>query len=277
MIAVLLSFTAQANEEANATDEHQRFDGWAHIELGAGNYGAEGHTKKSIRMTVLMKLTEVSSKRNFVDELPEADFIEYNPKYQYAVLFMTLDELISREGPSGVFHVNDLFKEYADFAVSKLKEYAKVKGYNEVIIESVPGDYEKIDPATTLKQFKRKKYDSVHLKNPEVSFFHYGMDGNNMITSASHRKKSRDTLQSLADLGTKGLYFFPVDYKDYFIPTAEKEEFIDEGLFYLPTNEWGPVAYYFPEGKIIPKIYGRVFFIQATQTQTEFCPNDTEL
>ena len=41
--------------------------GWTHLELGAGNYGPDGHTKTSQAMTVLMKIKDVLEEKNYVD------------------------------------------------------------------------------------------------------------------------------------------------------------------------------------------------------------------
>ena len=95
---------------------------WTHMELGAANYGQDGHTKKSQRMTVLIELAYVSAKSNYIDNLPEQDSKPYDPTQQFAILFKTLDILIQRKGPIGIFHVNDLFAEYSDFAADALKK-----------------------------------------------------------------------------------------------------------------------------------------------------------
>src|SRR5438105_4118194 len=74
--------------------ETTAFDGWSHLELGAGNYGADGHTKASQAMTVLMKIMDVSDARNYIDDLDESGDGCYKPEDQYGVLFWTLDELV---------------------------------------------------------------------------------------------------------------------------------------------------------------------------------------
>ncbi len=51
-------------------------ENWAHLELGAGNYGKTGG--------------------------------KATPDVQYKVLFWTLDELVSRFGPVGVVYINDI-------------------------------------------------------------------------------------------------------------------------------------------------------------------------
>ena len=237
---------------------------WTHLELGAGNYGEDGHTKTSLQMTVLKALTFVSTQPNFIDQLPEHDIHEYKPEEQYQVLFWTLDHLVQFHGDKGVFHVNDLYADYSDFAAEKLRNYAKQKGYDSVKIESIPGDYAHIMPSDTLARYNRTHYDSVHLKNPEISFYHHGLDGDKVVTNKETRARSRALLQTLANFSKKGLYFFPIDYRDYFIPKAEKAEFINKGIFYRSTNEWEAVPYVFPTGQVLDKKYGRVFFIQAS-------------
>jgi hypothetical protein len=236
-------------------------DYWAHIELGAGNYGLDGHTKKSQAMTVLMDLSYVSNATNYIDELPESDQELYDPNLQYAVLFDTLEQLIFKKGPHGIFHVNDLYTEYANYAAEKLKEYVSAKGYEDIIVEAIPGDYTKISPRDTLKNYGKFLYDSAHLKNPEITFYNYGLDGEDTLSNENSRYKAREKLQQLANLSYKGLYFFPLDANDMFIPNEEKEEYINKGIFYHRTNEYQPVAYYFPEGDIFPKEKGRVYWI----------------
>ncbi|MCT4635016.1 MAG: hypothetical protein N4A31_02045 [Rickettsiales bacterium] len=237
---------------------------WSHMELGAGNYGEEGHSKTSQRMTVLMDLKFVSNKPNYVDTLAENNEVNCNPSHQYAVLFETLDQLVEKQGNKGIFHVNDIYSQYSDYAADRLKEYARDKGYNEVIIESIAGDYTKIIPSKTLEKYTKFLYDSVHLKNPEVSFYNYGMDGNEMLSNEESRAKARLKLQFLADLSHKGLYFFPINHHDVFIPKEERLEFIDKGIFYNPTIEYGAVGYDFPEGHELPKDYGNVYYIHTS-------------
>ncbi|MFN7038820.1 MAG: hypothetical protein ACK4OM_04555 [Alphaproteobacteria bacterium] len=241
-------------------------DFWTHIELGAGNYGLDGHTKISQNMTVLMELKFVSDIPNFIDSLQEHPENNYDPTYQYAVLFNTLDQLVYRNGARGIFHVNDLYNEYSEYAAEQLKQYASFKGYDEIIIEAVPGDYTKIIPYQTLEKYNKFLYDSVHLKNPEISFYNYGMDGGEMLFNTESRENARAKLQTLANLSYNGMYFFPIDSQDVFIPKAEKEEFINQGIFYHTTDKYAPVPYYFPEGNIFPEQYGSVYWISPNYT-----------
>lgn len=236
------------------------FGDWAHLELGAGNYGADGHTKTSQAMTVLMKLEEVSGEKNYIDELEEEGRGDYKPEEQYGILFWTLDELVKRYGDVGVFHVNDLFEEYAFFAKEKLIEYAISQGYDSVEIEAVPGDYQLIDAEQSLLRYGKAKYSTVHLKNPEVSFFYDRMDGDHLSATESSREKTRLMLTQLANLSDSGLVLF-ILYNDDFIPPLERVEFMEQGIFYHATDAWEPVPYIFPEGNVIDKEKGRVFQI----------------
>ncbi|ARN84649.1 hypothetical protein [Candidatus Nucleicultrix amoebiphila] len=270
LVLVLSACTSQP-KEFFLRDQEETL--WTHLELGAGNYGKDGHTKKSQRMTTLMALMYVSSAHNFVDQLNERDPCLYDPKYQYAVLFWTLDRLVERYGTKGVFHINDLFEEYAQYAVEQLSKYAHEKGYHDILIQAVPGDYTKICPSQTLKLFQRTKYDSVHLKNPEVSFYHVAMDGDNMYTNVQGRNQARKRLQKLANLSDNGLYFFSIYTGNNFIPEIEKKEFINKGIFYRETNAWGPVPYYFPEGTTIDIKHGKVYYIESNQ---EFNQDDCQ-
>lgn len=169
---------------------------------------------------------------------------------QYHILFYTLDELVERYGPIGTFHINDINEEWCDYACEKLREYAYQKGLDRVIIGSIPGDYEFL--------YLPYPYDSVHLKNPEPSFFN--ANGN-----------TRELLQKLADYGKTGLYFFPV-YLDSFFPPFEKGAYADKGIFYLPTKEWDSLPYYGPWNDSIQKEVCRVFFIESSQGRSRAVP-----
>jgi hypothetical protein len=239
-------------------------DGWTHLELGAGNYGADGHTKVSQAMTVLMKVMDVSDARNYIDDLDESGHGCYKPKDQYGVLFWTLDELVNRYGDRGIFHVNDLYEDYATFAAEKLKEYAIAKGYYSVIIEAIPGDYQSLDSAKILSKYGKVKYSSVHLKNPEVSFYHDKIDGDVFSASEKSRQETRMLLQHLANLSEEGLYLF-ILYHENFVPVEEKTTFIENGIFYHRTEKWESVPYIFPDGNVISSDIGRVFAILPTR------------
>lgn len=227
---------------------------WVHLELGAGNYGQDGHTKASQAMTVLMKFKEVTSARNYIDDLEEVGRGDYKPEEQYRVLFWTLDELVRRYGEVGTFYVNDLYEEYATFATQKLVEYAKSKGYDSIVIEAMPGDYEQMD-------CNNVKYSTVHLKNPDVSFYNNRMDGDDFYSTEQSREETRVMLQNLANLSETGLFLFILDMKDDYIPPEEKIEFIRKRIFYHRTKEWEAVPYIFPEGTVIHKDVGAVFHI----------------
>lgn len=236
------------------------FNGWTHLELGAGNYGPDGHTKTSQAMTVLMKIEDVSNEKNYIDNLEEFGRGDYKPEEQYGVLFWTLDELVRRYGDVGVFHVNDLYDEYAFFATQRLMEYAVSKGYDSIIIEAVPGDYQLINSEQTLSRYGKAKYSTTHLKNPEVSLYHDRMDGDHLYATDRSREQTRLMLNNLANLSESGLYLF-ILYNDYFIPLEERTEFMEQGIFYHATNTWESVPYIFPEGNVIDKDVGKVFQI----------------
>lgn len=240
--------------------EDEIFNGWTHLELGAGNYGPDGHTKTSQAMTVLMKMDEVSNEKNYIDDLEEFGRGDYKPEEQYGVLFWTLDELVRRYGDVGVFHVNDLYEEYAFFATQRLIEYAINKGYDSIIIEAIPGDYQLIDSEQTLSRYGKIKYSTAHLKNPEVSLYNNRMDGDHFYASDKSREQARLMLNNLANLSESGLYLF-ILYHEAFIPLEERTEFMEKDIFYHATNAWEPVPYIFPEGNVIDKDVGKVFQI----------------
>lgn len=233
-------------------------EGWYHIELGGGNYGNDGHTKASQIMTVVKKFKEISPEKNYIDDLEEKGLGNYNPDEQFGVLFWTLDELVLRYGPKGVFHLNDLYEEYALIAVERLKDYASQKGYDSITIEPLSGDYQLIHAPAALAKYGRKQYTSAHLKNPEVSFYFERMDGEHLLASVISRAETRALLHQLASLSESGLYLFILNNK-YFIPDEEWNEFMDKGVFYYPTSNWQAVPYIFPEGGKIEN--GIVFHI----------------
>lgn len=220
--------------------------GWTHLELGAGNYGEDGHTQTSQQKTVLMSLSYVSEKENYIDHLEKIGTGSYNPEEQYAVLFWTLDELVSRYGGEGMFYVNDLYPEYAEYAAEKLEEYAQLKGYDQVTIDVLPGDYQSLGGRT---------FDSVHLKNPEISLFYEGMDGTTFLTSPEKLQETRELLAHLATLSKGGLYLFIIDS---FIP----EEVKASANFYFPTDRWESVPYVYPEGIRVYSSHCNVYLIK---------------
>jgi len=229
--------------------------------------------KKSLRMTVLMELTYVSAQTNFINDVPEYNNFTCNKDIQFRVLFQTLEQLIATKGPLIIFHVNDLFADYSSFAADALRGYALNQGYDQVIIESIPGDYIKFDKSASLLPYAKFAYDSVHLKNTEVSFYHYGMDGTTMLADQNSRAKAREKLQILANLCHDGLFFFPIDQENYFIPQAEYDEFIWRNKFYHLTDQWLPVEYNFPEGHRISFIHGSVYFINNNYTKSLSLPS----
>ena len=177
------------------------FDGWTHLELGAGNYGKFGGRSRKQE--------------------------EFDPAVQYAVLFWTLDELVARHGEEGIFFVNDIKNEYSSYATKKLQEYALEKGLSHVSILSAPGDYTQMPLIPLLEPFGREIFDSIHIKNPEGNF--YGRHQRNN-TQEESRRKTREMLKKLANMGKEGLYLFILD-TPVFLPDKEKEEFINRGIF----------------------------------------------
>lgn len=236
---------------------------WVHLELGAGNYGRDGHTQTSQAKTVVLKLKEITSEPNYIDELEETGSGDYLPEEQYEILFWTLDQMIQRYGEKGIFHVNDLYEDYAEYATEKLANYAASMGYHSVTIESIPGDYASLDPSRTLAKHGKHSYTSIHLKNPEVSFYYDKMDGDRMYSSVESREEARALLQQLANLADDGLYLF-ILYHPSFVPLEEHQDFFSRGVFYNQTHKWSPVPYVFPEGDRFANT-GQVFFISKSQ------------
>lgn len=256
VVLLIFSVTALFASENSASER------WAHLELGAGNYGQDGHTQASQMKTVLMKLM-ASSEKNYIDGLEEVGRGDYNPLEQYAVLFWTLEELVKRQGPVGVFHVNDLYEEYALFAAEKLRDYVASKGYDLIEVDVVPGDYQLIDAKQALAAYGITKYSSVHLKNPEVSFYYERLDADQLFASQESRAETRQLLKQLAGLSEEGVLLFILNHPD-FIPLEEKRDYMDKGLFYHLSTNWPPAPYVFPEGMVYPqeRASGIVFHIK---------------
>ena len=240
-----------------------------HLELGAGNYGQEGHTRKALFTTYGANKVEIAHPETFFSDIPEnasqASF-PLSTKKQYRVLFLTLDELVKRY-PSEqiVFHVNDLVAEWAEYASAKLREYADAKGY-DTVVEAVPGNYFELNTEID--------YDSVHLKNIEHMYSETieniiceGTANDRLVVTPASRLRMREGLQKLANLSKRGLHFFILDRDDYF-PHAERTDYSMRGKFYQNTTEWKGYGYDLPDGLwSAPEQMSHVFFIAAKRRE----------
>lgn len=231
---------------------------YVHLELGAGNYGQEGHTRKALFMTYSANNVGIPSPRTFFEGITEnasMAVLPLKPEIQYRLLFLTLDELVKRNpGEQIVFHVNDLVVEWADYASERLREYAGRKGY-DVIVETVPGNYFQLGTTNV--------YDSVHLKNPELMYA-ASIDGDDTTVTESSCRRMREGLQKLANLGKRGLHFFILNSEDYF-PSPERTRYSMRGKFYHNTSEWKGFGYDLPDGLWrAPEKASHVFFIAAS-------------
>jgi hypothetical protein len=243
---------------------------WFHLELGAANYGETGHTRESQEKTVFYEFTHVTDKPNYKDQL-ENNYTLI-PDEQYRVLFLTLDKLVQANDGRVVFHVNDLFENWTQTTTTALQNYAANKvGYDTVRIEAVVGNYTQLNATHYLAKYGRVKYDSAHLKNPEVSFYNYGIDGEDMLYNENSRAKARERLQGLANLACTGLFFFPINPygKYWFIPQEEYTQYIDQQIFYKHTDEWDALPYVFPEGGEFDIKYAAVYFIETNVTNNK--------
>lgn len=245
-IGLILCCLFSQNLQANETN----FEGWTHLELGSGNYGQRTRTKKWIPK----KTPDLTEMDLYIALLDEDNW------GQYGVLYWTLDELIDRYGLKGVFHVNDRTAPVANYTASMLQKYADKQGYDQVIIEPMVGDYKNLNPQKCLTKFGLKKYDSVHLKNPEPSLYRK--------TLPSDRVATRRLFQRLANLSHEGFFLFFYRFNTY-IPKIEIEEFFKKGIFYLPTEEWQPVPYVSTGGNITSQTLGKVVFIRSTQQDSD--------
>ncbi len=131
---------------------------WIHAEYGAGNYGG----------TALIGDVGIHNLR------------KRHPD-QFRVLYDELDGLVATKGAKGVFYLNDLVAEHALYAAVKLAAYAQVKGYDQVMIRILPGDFTTIDLPVV---------GSAQLRNPEPNFL---------------VRVSGDLLQRLANSSASGL------------------------------------------------------------------------
>jgi hypothetical protein len=234
-----------------------------HLELGAGNYGQEGHTRKALFTTYGANNVAIRNKTAFFEGISEnatQAILPIKAAVQYRVLFRTLDELVTRNlGEQIVFHINDLVPEWAEYACAKLREYAASQKY-DVVVEPVGGNYFLLDSAITLASYGAGSYDSVHLKNPELMYGEAVERDEPVVTDAS-RHRMRTGLQKLANLGKHGLHFFIINRDDYF-PHFERTQYAMRGKFYMNTTEWKGLGYDLPDGIwSSPKEASHVFFI----------------
>lgn len=162
----------------------------------------------------------------------------HDPNVQYRVLFWTVEELVDRYGEEGTIYVNDYKEPSCHYCAERLSQYIEMQGYPIQVIPLV-ADFR------TLR-WTGSKFDTIHLKNPEPNFL----------------RKSDETrafLQRLASYSKNGLHLF-ILYSDTFFPEREKENFVNQGIFYHPAPDWEAVDYYGPSGHLIQG--GRVFHIQ---------------
>jgi len=236
------------------------FDGWTHLELGAGNYGQSGRARGNTAGKNGVEACYVLGEEQFFYNDQERC---HDPEKQYYVLFWTLDQMVDRYGQKGVFHVNDLYQDYALYTCYRLKEYAEKQGYDEVIIEAVVSDFSSVDLSKTLAKYELELYDHVHFKNPEPSLYFSSSRKRGQPTE-EERAETRALLQSMANLSEEGLYFFTL-YNDRFIPKAEREDLMELGIFYQETFLWQRLPYFHPSGGEVQAELNRVFFIETTQ------------
>ncbi len=235
---------------------------WTHLELGAGNYGAKGvYAASAIKEFVMTVSSGVAGSFSIAD--PESE-VDVTTEYldPYTVLYDTLDGLVTLYGTTGVFHINDFVADDATYAASKLQTYATAQGYNSVTIATVAGDYTQLNPAVTLSAYGVTRYDSVHLKHPEVGFFNAEIDASHAIATSHSRAQARARLQTLANYSSNGLFLFVI-YDDWYFPAIEKSEYSTPGTFYRPTVVWSALGYTFPDGSTVSAGNTRVFFIAA--------------
>jgi hypothetical protein len=110
--------------------------------------------------------------------------VQAGERLELTLLRNTLDTFVLQKGPKGLFYVNDLHPEMTARTGNALRAYATQKGWMDVEIRVLPGDYFQIELPYT---------DTAHLMNPPGELF----QGNPHL--AEH-------LQHLADHSREGLY-----------------------------------------------------------------------
>lgn len=119
---------------------------WTHLELGAADYGEKG-------------AVGVAGE----DERP----IKPRGELQYETLYNTVDDLINKRGPKGVFFLNDLNRKDCEYAAYKLRQYIHQHHPNsvDVRIQIIAKNYCEIN---ILDDCHHNSIGSVHLKNPDL-------------------------------------------------------------------------------------------------------------
>lgn len=244
--------------ECTHNEEFQEY--LTHLELGAANFGLLGHTYQGLSKTVLKDVRIIPTQINYIDLLPaEINFCP-NPDYQFSVLFSTVETLVNKHKTDKIiFHVNDIDIDNTDYTVARLKDYTRQKGYNNMIVEPVPGNYTQINTYKYLGKYYKYLYDSVHLKNPDESFFHDVLGSRSEYTSYGVKRG----IQNLLIFTTYGCNITLFDTMRGLIPKPVYTVLLELGILKL-SNEYDPVEYVFPEGDIIwPANRSLVFDIKA--------------
>lgn len=218
---------------------------YAHLELGAANFGPYGHTKEGLNKTVIKEIN-VAAPGNYIERLE--DKIDYCPHHyqQFFVLFRTMNDIINKNKDyTIVFHVNDIDDENTDYVTNILKDRAKECHCDNIIIEGVPGNYTLLSPKQSLAKYNLSIYNTVHLKNPDESFFH-----DQLAPEATYSlfsiNRGIDNLLKIASYAYKAILF---DTLSGCIPFIAYTIMLTQGILKRSDNH--PFAYIFPEGDTI--------------------------
>lgn len=148
-----------------------------HLELGAANYGADAG----------------------------------NHILRYDFLKRTIQDVINRDGPRGVIYLNDIVEDGLELAQNTLVEWLRQKGYSNIRVTSILGDYNEIDiPYVHSAHLGNPGHDQLPNKSGNESSNRRIIDGLKRlaihsdtgltITSFFHAESSQNYMGLLGDL-----------------------------------------------------------------------------
>lgn len=149
------------------TKLHSPLEPWVHLELGAANYGIEGHSG---------------------GKCPGGHEAQLLPLYH------TIDELVQTHGPNtpGTFYINDLYQKACEYACERLQTYiSKEYPKTAIRVAAIVKSYFEIEIPVDCRV---KKVNSIHFKNPEKYQLESASLKPNWLLEMSQRSLSSLTL-----------------------------------------------------------------------------------
>lgn len=176
----------------------------------------------------------------------------HHPK-RFLVLELTAVDLIKTYGSEGVIYLNDFHEDSLEMAAEHLRSWLIQKGYQNIKVKTLPGDYHFID----IPYVK-----SAHLSNPDARQFPTceHPEVNQLITDRLEliANRSESGLRITTDL-TAGKEDCVADLKKNLSQRAEINLISESGY-----------PYYFPDGKSLDeKKMGVPSALQVENTQTK--------